>query len=113
MHELSIALSIVETAEEEVRKAGGQQVEEIVLEIGNLAGVEEEALDFAWTEAVQQTVLEKATCVIEKKEGKALCLNCQKQFILTRIYDLCPACGDFRKELLQGKEIRIKSIVIY
>lgn len=112
MHELSIALSIVEIAEEEVKKAGGNQVEEIVLEIGDLAGVEQEALDFAWKEAVKQTVLEQAKYVVENKAGIARCLNCQKEFILTYIYDLCPSCNDFRKELLQGKEIRIKSLTI-
>lgn len=112
MHELSIALSIVETAEEEVKKAGGSLVEEIVLEIGDLAGVEQNALDFAWQEAVKHTVLEQAKCVVENKAGIARCLNCQKEFSLSYIYDLCPACDDFRKELLQGKEIRIKSLII-
>nr|WP_304608450.1 hydrogenase maturation nickel metallochaperone HypA [Pontibacter anaerobius] len=109
---MSIALSIVETAEEEVRNAGGRQVEEIVLEIGDLAGVEQDALDFAWKEAVKETVLEQAKCVIENKAGKARCLNCQYEFALTYIYDICPSCSDFRKELMQGKEIKIKSITI-
>ncbi|MDX5417674.1 MAG: hydrogenase maturation nickel metallochaperone HypA [Hymenobacteraceae bacterium] len=112
MHELSIALSIVETAEQEVQKAGGNTVEEIVLEIGELAGVEQEALEYAWQEAVRQTILEKATCSIEQKAGRAKCLNCEQEFSLKFIYDICPCCNDLKKELLQGKEIRIKSITI-
>ncbi|MDX5420205.1 MAG: hydrogenase maturation nickel metallochaperone HypA [Hymenobacteraceae bacterium] len=112
MHELSIALSIVEIASEEVKNTGGKQVEEIVLEIGDLAGVQQEALDFAWKEAVKQTVLEQAKYKVENKAGIAKCLNCQKEFTLTYIYDLCPTCSDFRKELIQGKEIRIKSLTI-
>ena len=38
MHELSIAKSIVEIAEAEVKKASAQRVEEIQLDIGRLAG---------------------------------------------------------------------------
>ena len=105
-------MSIVETAGEEVKKAGGKQVEEIVLEIGDLAGVEEEALAFAWQEAVKQTVLEMARYRVEKKPGKARCLSCQHEFRLAFAYDLCPSCNGFRKELLQGKEIRIRSLTI-
>ena len=112
MHELSIALSLVETAEEEVKKAGGVQVEEIVLEIGELAGVEQDALNFVWEEAVKGTVLEQASYKVEHTPGKSRCLDCQKEFTLTYIYDICPFCSSFRKELLQGKEIRIKSITI-
>lgn len=105
-------MSIVETAGEEVKKAGGKQVEEIVLEIGDLAGVEEEALAFAWQEAVKQTVLEMARYRVEKKPGIARCLSCQHEFRLSFAYDLCPSCNGFRKELLQGKEIRIRSLTI-
>ena len=112
MHELSIALSIVEIAEEEISKAGRAGAEEIVLEIGSLAGVDTQALDFAWKEAVLNTVLEKAACLIETIAGKARCLNCNSVFELSFLYDPCPFCQDFRKELLQGKEIRIKSIAI-
>lgn len=112
MHELSIAVSIVEIAQEEVRKAGGSVVDAIVLEIGTLSGVELAALDFAWPEAVKATVLEKATKSIACIPGFAQCLTCSHTYTLENMYDLCPACHDFRKELLQGKEIRIKSLII-
>ena len=44
MHELSIALGIVKIAEEEMAKAGSNQIEAIELEIGTLAGIEFESL---------------------------------------------------------------------
>ena len=112
MHELSIVISIIEIVEEEVKKAGRSQVEKIVLEIGRLAGIEEAALDFAWKEAIVHTVLGKAELSIDYITGKARCLNCNQDFELTNIYDLCPTCAAFRKELVQGKEIRIKSLII-
>lgn len=60
MHELSIVLSIVDIAEQQVALNDAQSVEEIELEIGQLAGVEWDALDFAWEAATKHTVLEKA-----------------------------------------------------
>ena len=44
MHELSIAMSIVEMAEEEAAKHGGVQVTAIHLKLGALSGVVKEAL---------------------------------------------------------------------
>ena len=60
MHELSIALGIVELAEKQAKKAGGTEIEIIELEIGKLSGVEMEALDFAWPVATKDTMLENA-----------------------------------------------------
>ena len=47
MHEMSIAQSIVELAEEQARSRHSEAVEELELEIGRLAGVELHTLDFA------------------------------------------------------------------
>jgi hydrogenase nickel incorporation protein HypA/HybF len=113
VHELSLALSIVEIAEEEVKKAGQRQVETIVLEIGTLAGVEKAALDFAWQEAVKHTVLEQAECIIEDITARARCLHCNREFDLAFLYDLCPFCSNPAKELIQGNEIRIKSLTTF
>jgi hydrogenase nickel incorporation protein HypA/HybF len=112
VHELSIALSIVDISEDEVKKAGGIKVEKVVLEIGQLAGVEIESLRFAWSEAVKNSVLENADCFIEEKRALAKCLNCKNEFNVSHIYEPCPHCDDFKTELIQGKEIKIKSLLI-
>ena len=49
MHELSIAMGIVRIAENEIAKVNAQKVEQIELEIGTLAGIEIDALDFVWS----------------------------------------------------------------
>ena len=56
MHELSIAMGIVKIAENELSKSGGGEIELIELEIGTLAGIEFEALEFVWPAAVKDTV---------------------------------------------------------
>lgn len=112
MHELSIALGIVDIAEKEVRKANAKTVEEIILQIGTLSGIEPDALEFIWPSAVEGTVLEQARRNIQYIEGKARCLECDTTFPLQQAFDNCPACGSYFKEVLQGKELKVKSLVL-
>ena len=112
MHELSIALGIVKIAEEETAKANAKKVDLIELEIGTLAGIEFDSLDFVWPSAVKDTVLENAkknTIIIE---GKGKCLDCDTIFDLKNVFDPCPVCNSFLKGIIQGKELRVKSIEV-
>ncbi len=61
MHELSIALSIVEGAEEEVERQGGGRVYAVHLRLGPLSGVVKEALLFSYELACEGTSLEGST----------------------------------------------------
>lgn len=110
---MSIAMSIVDIAEKEAREAQVTKFAAIDLEIGTLAGVEFEALDFVWEAAVEKTVLEKAEKRIKKIQAKARCGDCEKVYTLEFIHDNCPDCGSFLKTILQGKELRVKSLELY
>ena len=112
MHELSIAMGIVELAEKEAQKAGGTEIEVIELEIGKLSGVEKEALDFAWPVATKNSMLANAKVKIDSPAGRARCLECNFEFDVENLYDSCPKCNSYFKDIYQGKELRIKSIII-
>jgi hydrogenase nickel incorporation protein HypA/HybF len=112
MHEFSIALSIVEIAEEEVKKCNAISVERIDLEIGKLSGIEPVALEFALEQAVIDTVLGKAVRNIEYIPGKAKCLECGIEFEMKTVYEECPACHSYFKDFIRGKEMKIKSLTL-
>ncbi|MDX1942023.1 MAG: hydrogenase maturation nickel metallochaperone HypA [Saprospiraceae bacterium] len=112
MHELSIVMGIVEIAESETRKAGAVAVESIELEIGKLAGIQIDSLEFAWDVAVKNTVLQKAHRQIHHIPGKARCSECETEFEMIELYDACPNCGQYFSEILQGQELRVKSLVV-
>ena len=112
MHELSIALGIVKIAEKETKKANKVRVDSIVLEIGTLSGIEINALNYAWDIAVKDTVLEHSKKEITNIDAKAICLDCNNKFKPTNIYDLCPHCESFKKEIIKGKELIVKSIEV-
>lgn len=112
MHELSIVLSIVDIAREEAIKAHVTKIDDIELEIGMLSGIEMSAFDFAWAQAVRSTVLDKATLNIIRPSGKAVCLECETHFDVSSLYDPCPVCQSYFSNILQGKELRVKSLGI-
>jgi hydrogenase nickel incorporation protein HypA/HybF len=72
MHELSIAVNIVELAEEEMIRHGGQRVRAVHLKLGPLAGVAKEALLFSFDLACEGTATEGSALVIEDGHGQDL-----------------------------------------
>lgn len=112
MHELSVVMSIIEIAAKEAGKANAHAIEEIELEIGTLAGIEMDAFDFAWQQAVKDTVLEHAERKINHVAGEAQCMDCGNKFSIEDYYDACPACNSHLHSILQGKELRVKSLIV-
>lgn len=112
MHELSIATSIIKTAEKEVQDNGGEKVLEIHLEIGKLSGVELQSLYFVWELSAQGTVLQDSKLTITEPEGMAQCAECETEFKLVKIYDSCPKCKSPFKNIISGKELKIKKLII-
>jgi len=111
MHELSIAMSIVEIAEENAQQSNVKSISEIQLEIGELSGVVHEALEFAMEEAVKNTILKNAKRIIISIPGKVKCLQCQHEFEVDDIFTPCPVCSSFENDVIAGKELRVKSMV--
>jgi hydrogenase nickel incorporation protein HypA/HybF len=112
MHELSIAQSIVDLAEEQARNHQAQCIEELELEIGSLAGVEWQALEFALASCVKGTMLENARIVRHVIPGEGRCGDCETVFSTNTLFYPCPACGSYAAKIVRGKELRIKSIVV-
>tara|TARA_R110001592_G_scaffold208897_1_gene459973 strand:+ start:3312 stop:3653 length:342 start_codon:yes stop_codon:yes gene_type:complete len=112
MHELSIVMGIIDIAEKETKKVNKKNVEQIDLEIGSMSGVELVSLEYVWSTAVKNTVLEKAKLNIDYKEAKAKCLECHTMFSMEKMYDSCPKCKSHFKDILQGKELRVKSLEV-
>ena len=112
MHEFSIALNIIEIAEEECLKSSATCVKEINLEIGNLSGVIQDALEFALSEAVKGSLLEDAEINYRIIQGRAQCDRCKNIFQVDQLYDMCPVCNDFKTTILEGKELQIKSLIV-
>ena len=112
MHEMSIALGIVDIATKTCHQAQKGKVSEIGLEIGELSGVQYDALEFVWPLAVEGTVLEHADRIIDRVQGEAICLECKNVFSVDNHYDNCPKCKSYFKQITKGKELRVKYVEV-
>ena len=71
-----------------------------------------DAFDFAWQQGVKQTILDGAVKKVNRIKGKAKCLDCNASFPLENLYDACPTCGQHLIDITEGKEMRVKSLVV-
>ncbi|MET9898943.1 hydrogenase maturation nickel metallochaperone HypA [Streptomyces sp. NPDC006446] len=111
MHELSIAVAVVEQVEEALREQGGT-VASLTLRIGELAGVVPEALDFSFGLATEGTALAGARLLIETVEARAHCDGCGREAPTGMPPVLwCAACGA-TLTLLSGRELEIVRVTL-
>ncbi len=106
-------MSIIEVAEKEAKEVNSSKIAEIVLDIGTMAGIEYYALDTALEMAVKDTMLENADIKVNKIQAKAKCADCTYKFDISSFIDSCPACNSLFSDVISGKELKIRSIVVF
>lgn len=113
MHELSIAMSMIEMASEEAASRGGVKVNAIHLKLGPLSGVVKEALLFSYDVACQGTMLEGSSLVIEEVPVVVYCSTCQSESTLDSLQRFtCGSCQAPTSQVLRGKELEVVALEI-
>jgi hydrogenase nickel incorporation protein HypA/HybF len=113
MHELSIALSILDVAAEEAERHGGARVATVHLKLGPLAGVVKEALLSAYELAREGSPLEGSRLVIEETPVMAYCPTCAAERRIASIQCLCcPTCGTPTPQVASGRELEVVALEI-
>lgn len=113
MHELSIAVSLIDAASQEAEAAGAARVEALRLRLGPLSGVVPDALRFSFEVAAAGTPLEGAVLKIEEVPVVVYCPACAAEKTLVSFYGFaCPDCGDLAQEVRQGRELELTGIEV-
>ena len=108
MHELSIAMSIVEGATEEAARHPGERVEVVHLRLGQLSGVVKDALLFSYELACEGTPLTGSRLEIEEVAAAIFCRDCDAEREIASIQDFrCPICGKASSEVVRGRDLMI------
>jgi hydrogenase nickel incorporation protein HypA/HybF len=110
MHELSVALSLVEAVQEEAEKHPGE-VSAIHLRLGPLSGVVKEALVSAFGLATEGTPLAHSSLVVEDVPVVVYCAVCkQKRPVDSVQWFCCAVCQTPATEVVQGRELEIVAL---
>jgi hydrogenase nickel incorporation protein HypA/HybF len=108
MHELSIAMSIVEMAEEESDQRGGARVNAVHLKLGALAGVVKDALVSCYELACEGTDLQGSRLVVEEIPVEVYCPKCLAPRTLESVqWFVCPACKSPVSQVIHGRELQV------
>ena len=113
MHELSIAMEILDIVEKEAVKHGASAVWEVNLRVGDLSGVETGSLIFSF-DAVkgEKTLTREAVLAIDRVPVKIRCNPCNEVSTGNDHRVICPRCRGFDTRLLQGEELEIAGIEV-
>ncbi len=111
MHELSIALSMIEQIEEQSAKHPGT-VRSVQVKVGVLSGVDAEALRFAWELAREGTDLAATLLEIESVPLLVRCPACGNTHTPDIQSILCPRCITPEQDILAGRELMLVSLEI-
>lgn len=113
MHEMGIALQIIEIATASIpAELGSPKVEKVNLKIGKLAAVVPDSLRFCFDIATRDTPLAGAELAIEETPVVARCKACSERWTIDEPAFACRACGSGALEILSGRELDIVSIEI-
>jgi hydrogenase nickel incorporation protein HypA/HybF len=110
MHELSIAVSMIDAVLEEREKHSGS-VQAIHVRLGPLSGVDRAALEFAYQVAREGTPLAATNLVIVESPVAFECEACRAVRNPALPQQLvCAVCGTPAEKIISGKELEITAL---
>jgi hydrogenase nickel incorporation protein HypA/HybF len=112
MHELSLCEGLLQILETEAEKQGFTQVKSVWLEIGDMSGVEVEAMKFCFDVVMKDSIANDASLNIINIPGGAWCMQCAKNVTVKQRYDECPDCGSYQLQVTSGDEMKIKELEV-
>lgn len=113
MHELSIALNLIEVASREAERLGSVGVVAVHVRLGSLSGVVKEALLSAFELAREGSPLAESALEIEEVPIVAWCPVCQREARIESILELqCPICLTPTSDIRHGRELELAALEI-
>jgi len=113
MHEMSIAIKIIEVASGALPEdTEGIVVEKINVQIGRLSAIVPQSLNMCFDVARQDTPMSGATLEIEEIPIIGECNSCGVETTIERPPFKCGQCGAEDLELISGRELLVTSIEV-
>lgn len=112
MHELSIAMSLLDALEEESQKRGAKVIAAHI-RLGPLSGVVKEALVSVFEMARESTTVPDCKLVIQDVPIIAFCPACNGERPVRSIQEICcQTCGTPTPEIISGNELELTAVEI-
>ena len=110
MHELSIAMNLVDQLLDLIEQHNVAGVDAVVLRVGALSHVDFEAMEEAFAEASRDTAAEGASLQMTETPAVVECLDCRKRFESEGENFACPNCRRANTRVVEGDDILLMSV---
>jgi hydrogenase nickel incorporation protein HypA/HybF len=112
MHEMSLAEGVLQLIEDAARQQAFAKVRTVWLEIGQLSGVEPEAMAFCFDAVTRGSIAQGARLEIIRLPGTGWCMACARTVPMAEVFGECPACGGHQMQVTGGTEMRVKELEV-
>ena len=112
MHEISLAEDVLQLIEDAARRDRFNKVSTVWLEIGQLSGVEPEAMAFCFDAVTRDTLADGARLEIITLPGQGWCKTCDRTVPMTEVFGACPQCGSYPLRVTAGTDMRVKELEV-
>ncbi len=112
MHEMSLCEGIRQVVVDQAAAHGFSKVSTLRVEIGRFAGVEKDALGFAFDVVMRGSPAEGARLEMLDLPGRAFCYDCAEEVEIDDRLAPCPNCGGGKLLPQGGDEMRIKDMEV-
>lgn len=113
MHELSVALSLLDEVGAAAEREGASRVASVRVRIGKMSGIARDALLFSWELARTETVASDARLVIDDIDVAIWCVRCARERPVRPAAGLtCAHCGEIARTIVRGREFELYAMEV-
>ena len=112
MHEMAIAQSIIEIVNDTLADDERNKLKEIAIDIGELAAVVPDSLQFCYETIVHETEYQNAVLNINVIPLKIKCNNCNIESKIEKYAFICPKCESTNIIVISGEELNIRYLEV-
>lgn len=114
MHEVSIALGMVEELARIARENNAKRITGVKLKIGKMSGIVTDSLIFAFDAVkLEHPFLSSAEIFIEEVPLVYACSECGREFETEDLsFTACPDCKSYKLRILSGEEQHIENVEV-
>ncbi len=111
MHETALMGNLLAIVGRAAREAGGERVRVVHLRIGEMAGVNIDALSFAFEALAPGTVAQGGRLECESVPLRVRCRGCAAEARPANFVFACERCGSTEIDILGGREMEVDYIL--
>ena len=113
MHEMGIAMQIIEIAEASIPKdMQDVRIGKVNLRIGKMSAVVPDSLRLCFEVASKDTQLDGAELYVEETPVVARCKECDTEWVITGPAFSCEKCQSGKIDIISGRELDIVSLEV-